>query len=177
MQELTIQQLEDSDFIANDKQTKKILQWTIRIATLDSTVLILGNSGVGKDRLAKFIHKHSYRSEKGSFVHVNCGAIPDNLFESELFGYSAGAFTGAHKAGKPGLIEIADKGTLFLDEIAELPMILQVKLLKVLQEKTITRVGDVREKKIDVRIIAATNRDLEKSCGRRVFPSGHFITD
>ncbi len=162
LQELNIQHLEDSDFIANDRKTKKILQVAARIAALDSTVLILGNSGVGKDRLAKFIHKYSRRAGTGSFVHVNCGAIPKNLFESELFGYSAGAFTGAQRGGKPGLFEIADKGTVFLDEIAELPMFLQVKLLKVLQEKTITRVGDVREKKIDVRIIAATNRDLER---------------
>lgn len=160
---IAIQQMEDAEYIAKDEKTKKMLQLATRIAKGDSAVLILGESGVGKDMLAKFIHRYSPRySEQGSFVHVNCGAIPESLFEAEFFGYSPGAFTGANKNGKPGLLEIADKGTLFLDEIAELPLFMQAKLLKVLQVRSITRVGDTREKNVDVKIIAATNKDLKK---------------
>lgn len=161
LQELTKNQFHNSEFIAYDKKSRSLLEMSARIASVDSTVLILGESGVGKDLLAKFIHERSSRALKGHFVHVNCGAIPETLFESELFGYEPGAFTGANKAGKPGLFETADNGTLFLDEIAELPLIMQAKLLTVLQSKHITRVGAVKTKKIDVRIIAATNKNLE----------------
>lgn len=152
--------LRNDEYIAKDVKTKKMLQLAKRIAKGDAAVLILGESGVGKDMLAKFIHRHGSR-EKENFVHVNCGAIPETLFEAEFFGYSPGAFTGANKTGKLGLLEIADKGTLFLDEIAELPLFMQAKLLKVLQARTITRVGDTREKNVDVKIIAATNKDLK----------------
>lgn len=172
LQNLALQHLEDSEFIAKDPNTKKMLQLAARIAKGNSTVLLLGESGVGKDMLARFIHKYSPRFPEGSFVHVNCGAIPDSLFESEFFGYSPGAFTGASKSGKPGLIEIANNGTLFLDEIAELPMFMQAKLLKVLQERTITRVGSTNEKKVDIRVIAATNKKLES-----LVDSGQFRQD
>lgn len=132
-----------------------------KISTVDSTILITGESGVGKGIIAEYIHSSSKRS-KNKLVEINCGAIPESLFESELFGYESGAFTGAKKQGKPGLIEIADKGTLFLDEIGEMPFPMQVKLLKVIQNKQIVRVGGTEPIDIDVRIISATNKDLEK---------------
>jgi len=121
----------------------------------------LGESGVGKGVLAKYLHENSKRKDQ-PFVHINCGAIPANLLESELFGYEAGAFTGAEKRGKIGLIESADKGTLFLDEIAEIPLSLQVKILEVIQEKKFMKVGGKRPIEVDVRIIAATHRDLKQ---------------
>jgi len=148
-------------FIAHSKQIKQVLETVYRIASVDSTVLILGESGVGKDIIARIIHEVSSRKNSGPFVKVNCAAIPAELLESELFGYECGAFTGANKEGKAGYFEIADKGTIFLDEIGELPKKLQVKLLAVIQDQKITRIGGVKEKDIDVRIIAATNRDLE----------------
>jgi PAS domain S-box-containing protein len=148
-------------FIAKSKQMKQIIEAAYRLTHFDTTVLILGESGVGKDLIAHIIHEASPRMETGVFVKINCGAIPEELLESELFGYKGGAFTGASKEGKPGYFEIADKGTLFLDEIGDLPMRLQVKLLAVIQDQEITRVGDIRSKRVDVRIIAATNQDLE----------------
>lgn len=149
-------------FIARSKQMKQVVEAAYRLARFDTTVLILGESGVGKDLIARIIHEASPRMETGTFVKINCGAIPEDLLESELFGYKSGAFTGASKEGKPGYFEVADKGTLFLDEIGDLPMRLQVKLLSVIQDQEITRIGDVNKKKVDVRIIAATNQDLEK---------------
>jgi len=148
-------------FIAKSKQMKQIIEAAYRLTHFDTTVLILGESGVGKDLIAHIIHEASPRMETGVFVKINCGAIPEELLESELFGYKGGAFTGASKEGKPGYFEIADKGTLFLDEIGDLPMRLQVKLLAVIQDQEVTRVGDIRTKRVDVRIIAATNQDLE----------------
>ncbi|WP_255433804.1 sigma-54-dependent Fis family transcriptional regulator [Brevibacillus sp. LEMMJ03] len=147
--------------IATSPGMKRVIQMVEQIAKVDSTVLILGESGVGKEEISKLIHQYSDRKDK-PFVKVNCGAIPEQLLESELFGYEQGAFTGANKGGKTGLFESANKGTIFLDEIGELPLLLQVKLLRVLQEKEITRVGGVKPRKIDVRIIAATNRDLKE---------------
>ena len=149
-------------FIARSKQMKQVVEAAYRLARFDTTVLILGESGVGKDLIARIVHEASPRMETGTFVKINCGAIPEDLLESELFGYKSGAFTGASKEGKPGYFEVADKGTLFLDEIGDLPMRLQVKLLSVIQDQEITRIGDVNKKKVDVRIIAATNQDLEK---------------
>jgi PAS domain S-box-containing protein len=149
-------------FIARSKQMKQVVEAAYRLARFDTTVLILGESGVGKDLIARIIHEASPRMETGTFVKINCGAIPEDLLESELFGYKSGAFTGASKEGKPGYFEVADKGTLFLDEMGDLPMRLQVKLLSVIQDQEITRIGDVNKKKVDVRIIAATNQDLEK---------------
>ncbi|MFC4801284.1 sigma-54 interaction domain-containing protein [Neobacillus sp. GCM10023253] len=131
-----------------------------KVAQTDATVMITGESGVGKELFAQGIHKASARSD-GPFVAINCGAIPAALFESELFGYEKGAFTGAVKEGKRGKIDTAKNGTLFLDEIGELPLELQVKLLRVLQEKQYYRVGGTQPIPVDVRIISATNRDLE----------------
>lgn len=139
-----------------------------KVARTDATVMITGESGVGKELFAQAIHKTSARSE-GPFVDLNCGAIPAALFESELFGYEKGAFTGAVKEGKLGKIGAAKNGTLFLDEIGELPLELQVKLLRVLQEKQYYRVGGNEPIPIDVRIIAATNRDLEKMVEEGLF--------
>ncbi len=147
------------NFIARSPKTKELLDLIIRLGQVDSTVLILGESGVGKEMVANILHSNSIRKDK-PIVHINCGAIPENLLESELFGYEAGAFTGAQKHGKAGLFQIADKGVLFLDEIGELSLNLQVKLLRAIQESEITPVGGIKPVKIDVRIIAATNRNL-----------------
>ncbi|RNB87113.1 PAS domain S-box protein [Brevibacillus fluminis] len=132
-----------------------------QIALVNSTVLLYGQSGVGKEVFAQAIHKYSRRSEQ-PLIRVNCGAIPENLIESEFFGYEKGAFTGADRNGKPGLFELAHNGSIFLDEITEMPLNMQVKLLRVLQEREITRIGGVKSRKIDVRVIAATNRDIKK---------------
>lgn len=132
-----------------------------KVTQVDSTVLITGESGTGKGLIAKYIHENSERS-KNKFIEINCSAIPETLFESELFGYESGAFTGAKKEGKPGILEKAHKGTLFLDEIGDMPVHMQVKLLKVLESKQLTRVGSVTPIDIDIRIIAATNSDLQK---------------
>ncbi|NGX96641.1 MAG: sigma 54-interacting transcriptional regulator, partial [Candidatus Afipia apatlaquensis] len=152
---------ECDNIVANSIEFGRVLQIAGNVAAVDSTILLLGESGVGKDIVAKFIHKLSKRTNK-PLIKIDCGAIPENLIESELFGYETGAFTGAKNRGKPGLIELADKGTLFLDEIGELPLNLQVKLLTVIQDRKLMRIGGTSEKEIDVRIIAATNRDLEK---------------
>ena len=133
-----------------------------KIAATDAAVLILGETGVGKEFFARSIHRASPRGDK-TFFKVDCTTIPENLIESELFGYAAGAFSGANVKGKPGLFEMADHGTLFLDEIGELPLAMQVKLLRVLQDQEIIPVGSTRVRKVDVRIIAATNCDLEKN--------------
>ncbi|MRM88552.1 PAS domain S-box protein [Faecalicatena contorta] len=151
----------DSDIVARDRRILSVLYLANRAAPLDVTVLLTGETGVGKEMFAKYIHQNSKRMKR-PFVKVNCGAIPHDLIESELFGYEKGAFTGANKEGKPGLFEAADKGTIFLDEIGELPLNLQVKLLRVLQEGEIERIGSISPKKIDVRVISATNRDLAK---------------
>lgn len=134
---------------------KKLIE---NIAPKKVTVLIQGESGTGKEVIARMIHKLSGRKE---FVDINCGAIPENLFESEIFGYEKGAFTGAGDS-KKGLVEEADRGTLFLDEISELPITLQPKLLRFIETGTFQRIGSTKRKKTDVRIICATNRDLEK---------------
>lgn len=145
--------------VMSSGKMKDLLNMVMRITAVDSTVLIQGESGVGKDLIAEIIHTSSNRKE-APFVKVNCGAIPENLLESELFGYEAGAFTGASRTGKVGLFELARGGILFLDEIGELPLNLQVKLLRVLQDKEIVRVGGGRPIKVDARILAGTNRDL-----------------
>lgn len=132
-----------------------------KAAHTSSNVLILGESGTGKEIFAHAIHSESNRHE-GPFVKVNCAAIPSDLLESELFGYEAGAFTGARKEGKIGKFEIANEGTIFLDEIGDMPLHMQVKLLRVIQEREVEKVGGVASKKINIRIIAATNRNLEK---------------
>lgn len=149
-----------SSFIAQSFEMKRLIETVEQVAKVDVTVLLTGESGVGKEEIAKLIQQSSPRSEK-AFIKVNCGAIPETLMESELFGYEGGSFTGALKKGKAGLFEQADNGTLFLDEIGEIPVQLQVKLLRVLQEMEITRIGSVSPKKIDVRVIAATNKNLQ----------------
>ncbi|MGE5396292.1 MAG: sigma 54-interacting transcriptional regulator [Chitinophagales bacterium] len=146
--------------VVRSVKMKELIGMVTRLAEVDSTLLIQGESGVGKEMIAEIIHTSSGRKDK-PFIKVNCGAIPENLLESELFGYDEGAFTGAKKEGKPGLFELANGGTIFLDEIGELPLLLQVKLLRVLQDMEINRVGGVKPIKIDVRVIAATNQDLE----------------
>jgi PAS domain S-box-containing protein len=151
--------LGSGDLIAESPAMVELVKMAQKIAAVDSTVLLTGESGVGKGMIARFIHNCSPRSAK-PFTVVNCGAIPENLLESELFGYAGGAFTGALKEGKIGKLELANEGTLFLDEIADLPLNLQVKLLHVIQEGVISRIGSTREIKLNLRFIAATNRDI-----------------
>jgi len=151
--------LNSGDIVASSQAMLELLKVATRIATVDSTVLLTGESGVGKGMIARYIHNTSMRAEK-PFTVVNCGAIPENLLESELFGYAGGAFTGARREGKIGKLELANEGTLFLDEITELPLSLQVKLLHVIQEGIISRVGGTKEIKLNLRFIAATNRDI-----------------
>ena len=139
-----------------------------RMAKSNSSILITGETGTGKELFAQAIHNNSPRN-RYQFVPVNCGAFPESLLESELFGYEEGAFTGARKGGKPGLFELAHNGTLFLDEIAEMPMNLQVKLLRVLQEREVVRIGGDRIINVDIRIVAATNRDLKSMVKRGEF--------
>ena len=132
-----------------------------RVAPSDANVLMLGESGVGKTAFAKQLHRWSQRCD-GPFIEVNCAAIPENLFESEMFGYQPGAFSGAARQGKAGLLEQAEGGTLFLDEIGELPLLMQTKLLKVIQDGSLTRLGDTRSRRVDFRLVVATNQDLGK---------------
>ncbi len=149
----------DQDLVADSAPMRKVLDVATRVAPYGTTVLITGESGTGKEVLARTIHRMSPRRDR-PFVAVNCGAIPENLLESELFGHARGAFTGA-TADKPGLFEEAHGGTLLLDEVGELPHPLQVKLLRALQEGEIRRVGESSARKVDVRVLAATARDLE----------------
>lgn len=153
---------QDSQTIVESPKMKSLLQLLKRIAVTDTTVLLLGETGVGKDVFARKIHEYSNRKDQ-PFFKINCATIPENLIESELFGYDPGAFSGASAKGKPGYFELADKGTLFLDEIGELPLSMQAKLLRVLQDQEVMRVGSTRVKKVDVRFIAATNRNLEEA--------------
>ncbi|HLG56165.1 MAG TPA: sigma-54 dependent transcriptional regulator [Vicinamibacterales bacterium] len=146
--------------IAGARAMRAVTETAARVAQGDTTVLLEGESGTGKELLAKAIHFHSPRA-KGPFVTINCGAIPEQLLESELFGHRRGSFTGA-VTDKQGKFEAAHRGTIFLDEIGELPSLLQVKILRVLQEREIDKVGETRPIKVDVRVIAATNRDLDK---------------
>ncbi|ROL56703.1 sigma-54-dependent Fis family transcriptional regulator [Bacteroidetes/Chlorobi group bacterium Naka2016] len=150
-----------SEIIGNCEQLKKVLNLAKIVAATDSTVLIVGETGTGKELLAKFIHRNSPRA-KGPFIAINCGAIPKDLAESEFFGYEKGAYTGATEKFKQGRFELANHGTIFLDEISELSLELQVKLLRVLQEKRYFRLGGTKEISVDVRVIASTNRVLEE---------------
>lgn len=155
----------------NERKMQKVMELISKVSDLDVTILLEGESGVGKTRLAHFIHKESLRKDK-PFIEVNCGAIPESLIESELFGYEEGAFTGAKKGGKKGYFELAQSGTILLDEIAELPYNLQVKFLSVLQNRRLTRVGGSKEVNIDCRIVCATNKNLEQ-----LVKEGHFRED
>jgi len=148
------------EIIGRTPAMRRIYNRIEKVADKPTTVLITGESGTGKELVAAALHDNSSRASR-PFIKVNCGAIPENLFESELFGYEKGAFTGA-STSKPGRFELADGGTLFLDEIGELPLAMQVKLLRALQEKTFERVGAVRSRSVDVRLVAATNRDLRQ---------------
>ena len=160
IQELREKELVPEDFVIKSRAIQMIWQLVERVAKSDASVVFLGESGVGKNVFARALHKGS-EHRNGSFIEVNCGAIPETLFESEMFGYEPGSFTGAGKKGKAGLIELANNGTLFLDEVGELPLAVQAKLLKAIQEKTITRIGGVKPKTIDFRLIASTNQNLE----------------
>lgn len=164
------QELEPVEIVAYSPEMGEVLELATKVAKVNSTVLIMGESGVGKEVVARYIHRTGIRKD-GPFVKINCGAIPETLLESELFGYETGAFTGAKKEGKPGLIELAGGGTLFLDEIAELPLGLQAKLLQVLQEKKLVRIGGTSPISVDTRIIAATNRNLQAMVKEGTFRS------
>ena len=152
LQDMQFRQCLSGDIVIQDREMRRIFQMGTRLSTVTA-------SGVGKDVLAKFIHRSGNRADQ-PFIHVNLGAIPKELFESQLFGYAPGAFTGALKEGKMGLIQLADKGTLFLDEIGELPLDIQAKLLQVVQDKAVRAIGSTEMVPVDVRIISATNRDL-----------------
>ncbi|MGG4491137.1 sigma-54 interaction domain-containing protein [Metabacillus idriensis] len=165
---LRSRQLYDAGIIAKSEAMQNVISTSIQVSEVDVNVLILGESGVGKSLLAKFIHTKSER-KNGPFIEVNCGAIPDTLVEAELFGYEAGAFTGANRKGKIGLIELSDGGTLFLDEIGELPLAHQVKVLKVIQEKQFYRVGGTKPIHVDFRLISATNKDLQEAIKEKLF--------
>lgn len=145
--------------IAHSTQMKDVIDRALRVAQIDSGVLIQGPSGVGKEKIVDLIHRNSIRKD-GPLIKINCGAIPESLLESELFGYESGSFTGATKKGKAGLFEAANNGTIFLDEIGEMPLQLQVKLLRILQEREVVRIGGTTPIQVDVRVIAATNRNL-----------------
>ena len=156
------------DIICKSTIMKDLIAQSRRYAVSESTILIRGETGTGKELFARALHSGSMR-EKGNFIPINCAAIPETLMESELFGYEEGTFTGAVKGGKPGLFELSNGGTLFLDEIGEMAVHLQVKLLRVLQERRVRRLGSSRELEVDVRVIAATNRDLEDMVTRETF--------
>ncbi|KJS87440.1 MAG: hypothetical protein JM58_04310 [Peptococcaceae bacterium BICA1-8] len=161
------------DIIGNSPQLNKVLTVALRVAGVDTTVLLLGESGVGKEVFSKFIHRNSSRKD-GSFIKIDCSGIPENLLESELFGYEKGAFTGANKTGKVGMIELANEGTLFLDEIGELPFSLQAKLLRVFQDREILKIGGTSPIPVNIRIIGATNKDLESMVKQNQFREDLF---
>jgi PAS domain S-box-containing protein len=168
LSEMEMSGVDLSTVVFRSEAMRRVLEIAIRVAKTDSTVLLLGESGVGKGLIAKLIHKHSSRSQ-GPFIRVDCAGIPHSLIESELFGYEKGAFTGARTEGKPGFFELAHKGTLFLDEIAELPIGSQSKLLRFLEDHELFRVGGTEPRVIDVRVIAATNRNIEQLVSTHLF--------
>jgi len=168
LSELEMKGVDLSNIIFQSKEMERVIETALRVAKVDSSILLLGESGVGKGMISKLIHKHSDRNT-GPFIRVDCAGIPDSLIESELFGYEKGAFTGARDEGKPGFFELANKGTLFLDEIGEIPLITQSKLLRFLEDHEIIRIGGTGPKKIDVRIITATNKKIEEMVSSKLF--------
>ncbi len=170
--ELQLKHLDAQPIIARSPCMVKTLQLSIKLSEVDSTVLILGESGVGKGLVADLIHKNSRRADN-PIIKINCGAIPETLIEAELFGYAKGAFTGA-VGNKPGHLELADGGTLLLDEVAELPLASQVKLLRFMEDGIVTRLGSTSSRKVDVRILAATNRKLEQQVEAGLFRTDLF---
>ncbi len=168
LERLRLEQRQFGNVIANSTAMKKVLGIALTVAKVDSTVLITGESGVGKGLLAQFIHDNSSRA-KGHFIKIDCSSIPETLIESELFGYEKGAFTGAEKTGKIGLLEMANGGTVFLDEIGEMPLSMQPKLMRAIQDREIVPVGGKEVRKLDVRFISATNVDLVKMVQEKTF--------
>jgi PAS domain S-box-containing protein len=175
LQEIQLSNIDGNHIIYRSPLMEKIVSLANKFSVVDTPILILGESGVGKDVLANYIHSVSDRNEKGPFVKINCGAIPEHLLESELFGYEAGAFTGAIRQGKAGLFQVANNGTIFLDEIGDMPYSLQVKLLGVLQDMKIQRVGGTKSIPINVRVIAATNANLEVMIKEKRFREDLFF--
>jgi len=167
-----VEELHSHEVITKSPLMLKILELTRRVAGSAATVLLQGESGVGKEVFAKLLHAWSQR--QGAFIKINCSAIPGHLLESELFGYAQGAFTGANREGKPGLFELADEGTLFLDEIEDLPLILQGKFLRVLQDQEFIRIGGTKVIKVNVRLIAASNQDLIEMVNEKKFRQDLF---
>src|SRR5215467_4151025 len=162
-------ELEFRGIVGRSEALRQVLQLVEMVGSSDSTVLLLGETGTGKELIARAIHEHSQRN-KQPFVTLNCAAIPSSLFESELFGHERGAFTGAHMQ-RAGRMELADCGTLFLDEVGDMPLDLQPKLLRTLQEHTYERLGSARTKSVDVRLVAATNCDPEQMVKKKQFRS------
>lgn len=173
IQDLKLEQRLYSDIVAYSATMQKILNLALNIAKVDSSVLITGESGVGKGVMARFIHDNSGRAE-APFVKVDCSSIPENLFESELFGYEKGAFTGANVSGRTGLLEMANGGTVFLDEIGEMPLSMQPKLMRAIQDREIMPVGGKKTRKIDVRFISATNIDIYMAVKEKKFREDLF---
>lgn len=161
-------QLKNDQIIARSPSMLEVIERASKVSSVDSSVLITGESGVGKGVIVNLIHKNSHRADK-PLIRINCGAIPESLIESELFGYEAGAFTGARAAGKPGSLELSNHGSVFLDEIAELPLTAQVKLLRFLENGRVTRLGGSKAFTVDARILAATHRDLKKMVAKGTF--------
>ncbi len=168
----SLEEFLELDIVAESPQMKEVLNVAAKVAPFNTTVLITGDSGVGKEVVAKYIHKKSPRAGR-PFIAVNCAAIPENLLEAELFGYKKGSFSGAY-TDKRGIVEEADGGTLFLDEIGDMPLALQAKLLRLIQEKELKPIGSNRAKKVDVRIICATNKDLKKLVNEKQFREDLF---
>jgi len=166
--EMQLADLKTHKIIARSPSMVRVVEKALKVSPVNSTVLITGESGVGKGLIANLIHKNSGRAEK-PLIRINCGAIPETLIESELFGYEAGAFTGARTGGKPGSLELADGGSLFLDEIGELPLSAQVKLLRFLEKGHLTRLGGTKVLTIDARILVATHRNLQDMVAKGTF--------
>lgn len=174
LEQMRFEQYKQNEIVAKSEQMNKVLELAFRVGHADSTVIITGESGVGKEIIAHVVWRSSPQRSKGPFIKINCGALPENLLESELFGYDKGAFTGAKTEGKPGKFELANKGTIFLDEIGEIPYSLQVKLLRVIQDKEVCRLGGIKPIPLDIRIIAATNQDLSKMVAEGKFRNDLF---